>query len=67
MTSAVPVLASNTFNCNLGFPAGFKGERCEQDIDECLLKKCLNGGTCKNLRGSFECRCPPDFFGQTCM
>lgn len=46
--------------------AGFKGERCEQDVDECLYQKCLNGGTCKNLRGSFECRCLPEFFGPMC-
>ena len=36
------------------------------DTDECLTTKCLNGGTCKNLPGSFMCECTAAWTGQFC-
>ena len=36
----------NGFKCNCA--AGYTGQRCEQDIDECAIhsQPCQNGGTC---------------------
>ena len=37
------------------------------DVNECLnLDACLNGGTCRNLIGSYRCECPPGWFGDQC-
>ncbi|VDD75792.1 unnamed protein product [Mesocestoides corti] len=44
----------------------FKGELCDQDVDECASDPCRNGGKCLNTRGSFVCKCPPGFDGALC-
>ena len=37
------------------------------DVNECLMMDaCLNGGTCRNLVGSYRCECPPGWFGDRC-
>ena len=36
------------------------------DIDECLSKPCLNGGTCHNEVASYSCKCPRGFAGTNC-
>uniref|UniRef100_A0A8C7NWK8 von Willebrand factor D and EGF domains n=1 Tax=Oncorhynchus mykiss TaxID=8022 RepID=A0A8C7NWK8_ONCMY len=46
-------------------PAGFTGDRCEEDIDDCKpnpcrLVKCIDGPN------SFSCICPPGMTGHTC-
>lgn len=38
-----------------------------QDVNECLTSPCSNGGTCRNLPGSFVCQCAPGWTGQTCQ
>jgi len=50
-------------------PAGFTGQFCESDIDECRASSgpvCMNGGQCVNTLGSFQCRCPVGWTGQRC-
>ena len=37
---------------------GYTGQLCDTDVDECLENPCLNGATCLNLNGSFECVWP---------
>lgn len=36
------------------------------DINECLALPCHNGGTCRNLVGSFQCECAEGFSGKRC-
>lgn len=36
------------------------------DFNECMQLPCRNGGTCKNLDGSFECICPEGYTGTLC-
>ncbi|XP_053247460.1 protein crumbs homolog 1 [Podarcis raffonei] len=37
--------------------AGFTGIHCEEDIDECHMNPCQNGGTCENYLGNYTCHC----------
>ena len=36
------------------------------DIDECKAGPCLNGGTCSNKPGSYQCSCASGFDGKDC-
>uniref|UniRef100_A0A8C9R5K7 Crumbs cell polarity complex component 1 n=1 Tax=Scleropages formosus TaxID=113540 RepID=A0A8C9R5K7_SCLFO len=36
---------------------GLKGALCEEDIDECDLQPCQNGGMCVNSHGGYTCHC----------
>ncbi|XP_004455283.2 aggrecan core protein [Dasypus novemcinctus] len=47
-------------------PAGYTGERCGIDIDECLSSPCLNGATCVDAIDSFTCLCLPSYGGDLC-
>ena len=48
------------------FFAGFTGERCEVNIDDCGFNLCQNGATCVDGIGSYECACPPEYTGRFC-
>jgi len=37
--------------------AGYTGDRCETNIDECASNPCQNQGTCLDDRGRFTCLC----------
>ncbi|XP_042584875.1 neurogenic locus notch homolog protein 1 isoform X1 [Cyprinus carpio] len=54
------------FNCNC--PSGYKGSKCAEDIDECVIgpNPCEHGGSCKNTVGSFTCSCAPGYTGPHC-
>ncbi|XP_041862481.1 sushi, nidogen and EGF-like domain-containing protein 1 isoform X2 [Melanotaenia boesemani] len=39
---------------------------CEE-INECLSQPCLNGGTCQNKIGSYQCVCKEGFSGNRCQ
>lgn len=47
-------------------PPGATGRNCGEDINECQMTPCLNGGTCTNTIGSYTCTCAPRFIGLTC-
>ncbi|XP_061771484.1 von Willebrand factor D and EGF domain-containing protein isoform X1 [Nerophis ophidion] len=46
-------------------PDGFKGQRCEVDIDDCKPNPCRLG-RCLDGPNSFTCICPPGMKGVTC-
>lgn len=46
--------------------AGYEGDDCGTDIDECLDTVCQNNGTCVNLVADFHCQCEPGFEGKHC-
>ncbi|XP_071083979.1 uncharacterized protein [Haliotis cracherodii] len=47
---------------------GWKGDNCNQDIDECveINSWCQNGGNCTNTHGSFQCICMEGIKGRRC-
>lgn len=42
------------------------GDHCQTDIDECDLDPCLNGGTCENHNGTYNCSCDDGYEGENC-
>ncbi|XP_062584759.1 sushi, von Willebrand factor type A, EGF and pentraxin domain-containing protein 1-like [Saccostrea cucullata] len=45
---------------------GFRGERCEENIDECLTNICQNNSTCVDGINGYTCTCPPNYKGRFC-
>jgi len=52
----------NACKCELGY----KGEYCNEDINECDKSPCKNGGTCTNSDGSYSCKCQDGWTGKNC-
>ncbi|XP_057690157.1 von Willebrand factor D and EGF domain-containing protein-like isoform X2 [Corythoichthys intestinalis] len=46
-------------------PDGFKGQRCEVDVDDCKPNPCRLG-RCVDAANAFTCICPPGMTGVTC-
>lgn len=44
--------------------AGWTGQRCSTDMDECAQGSCRNGATCTNVPGSYSCACTQYFSGE---
>ncbi|XP_023557423.1 protein crumbs homolog 2 [Octodon degus] len=47
-------------------PAGFEGDDCSVDVDECASRPCVNGGRCQDLPDGFQCYCSVGYTGLTC-
>lgn len=47
--------------------AGFGGDMCQADMDECTSNPCLNGATCNDYVNSYTCTCKPGFSGVHCQ
>ncbi|XP_066275444.1 fibrillin-2-like [Branchiostoma lanceolatum] len=41
-------------------------EGCGEEPDHCHFNPCLNGGTCHDLVGGYNCTCPDSFTGTNC-
>ncbi|XP_063971397.1 fibrillin-2-like isoform X3 [Lytechinus pictus] len=46
--------------------AGFNGDLCQNDINECLSDPCMNGGNCTDGVDYFNCTCPDGYNGTMC-
>ncbi|XP_043217443.1 protein crumbs-like isoform X1 [Amphibalanus amphitrite] len=44
----------------------YDGERCENNVNECLPSPCQNGGTCFDQFPDYMCACPPGWEGVHC-
>ncbi|XP_066025895.1 fibulin-2-like [Pocillopora verrucosa] len=64
----------NNSTCQSGFTnkgyrclctTGFKGPRCNKDIDECATGKmnCSADAVCNNAKGSYNCTCKQGYYG----
>ncbi|XP_011471983.1 sushi, nidogen and EGF-like domain-containing protein 1 [Oryzias latipes] len=58
------ITGNPSFTCSC--LAGFTGQRCQIDVDECASNPCQNGGTCKDHTNSFSCECPAGYTGLQC-
>lgn len=45
-------------------PAGFEGDRCETNINDCQTHGCQNNATCIDLVDHYSCNCPAAFTGE---
>ncbi|XP_022098548.1 fibropellin-1-like [Acanthaster planci] len=54
----------NGFICKC--PAGYEGELCETNIDECASNPCSESSTCVDGDNGFSCQCAEDFTGTQC-
>ncbi|XP_015751613.1 PREDICTED: fibropellin-1-like isoform X2 [Acropora digitifera] len=56
-----PLYGENNYKC---LCKGFKGNNCENDIDECSsVNECHQNATCNNTKGSYNCTCKDGFEG----
>ncbi|XP_013388160.1 neurogenic locus notch homolog protein 2 isoform X4 [Lingula anatina] len=45
---------------------GWNGTLCDENIDECAVNPCQNGGNCTDLVATYRCSCPGGFTGKDC-
>ncbi|XP_048582751.1 fibropellin-1 isoform X2 [Nematostella vectensis] len=55
-----------TFRPRCHCPAGFSGDKCENNDDECKSSQCKNGGTCVDGINRYSCTCVAGFTGKNC-
>lgn len=46
--------------------SGFRGSRCEINVNECARRPCANGATCVDRINHYTCTCPPGYAGRHC-
>ena len=63
-TDADGYLQSVTKSSNCS--AGYEGDNCEINIDDCTPNPCQNSGTCADGINSYSCSCPSGYEGDNC-
>lgn len=60
-------------NCTDGYhsyqcecDAGYNGNDCADNIDDCMTNSCQNNATCQDGVNGYSCLCQPDFNGDLC-
>ena len=43
---------------------GTNGTNCQNDINECATKPCMNNATCHDFLNGYNCTCLPGFSGK---
>ena len=56
-----------SYSIHCALHAGWTGDNCATDIDECEAGPCYNKAQCKNLPGTYMCICPNGFAGKIIM
>jgi len=56
----------DTFRAGCTCDAGYTGEICDVNIDECESSPCQNGGTCTDQVDGFHCDCTKEWDGVMC-
>ena len=51
---------------NFFFSFVFTGDLCQTELNECGSSPCLNGATCTDLIGLFQCICVAGYEGERC-
>lgn len=59
------VTTDDSYSCECR--AGFAGDNCEININDCEVNPCFNSGTCIDEVNSFRCLCVPGFLGDLCQ
>lgn len=66
MGEVLPLRAPRPVLLALSLLSRHFSSHCSPDVDECQSEPCKNGGTCRDLPGSFACYCPEGFVGTQC-
>ena len=62
--TCAPKSTSFGFTCTC--PVGYTGELCEERINHCEDKHCLNDAVCENKLNTAICHCAIGYYGETC-
>ncbi|RDD40666.1 Deleted in malignant brain tumors 1 protein, partial [Trichoplax sp. H2] len=52
------------YNCSC--EAGWTGQNCEIEINECISSPCSGNATCIDLFLGYSCKCPQGYYGSNC-
>ena len=57
-------MGTNGYRCVC--QAGYSGQNCETNVNECASNPCQNGGSCSDRVNSYMCQCPDTHTGSNC-
>ena len=63
------MITNDRYECQC--PVGWRGDDCDQDVNECVADTgeetgVCNNGICVNTPGSYDCYCKPGYTGNNC-